>query len=74
MVNDTARIRKNPKMVAINSAIEVDATGQVCADSIGPNMFSFVFKAFPQQKINLKLSTFLVKQFILAQLAFQKNR
>jgi acyl-CoA hydrolase len=29
MVNDTARIRKNPKMVAINSAIEVDVTGQV---------------------------------------------
>lgn len=42
MVNDTARIRKNPKMVAINSAIEVDITGQVCADSIGPNMFSGV--------------------------------
>lgn len=42
MVNDTARIRKNPKMVAINSAIEVDVTGQVCADSIGPNMFSGV--------------------------------
>lgn len=35
MVNDTARIRKNPNMVAINSAIEVDVTGQVCADSIG---------------------------------------
>lgn len=42
MVNDTARIRKNPKMVAINSAIEVDLTGQVCADSIGPNMYSGV--------------------------------
>lgn len=42
MVNDTARIRKNPKMVAINSAIEVDVTGQVCADSIGPNMYSGV--------------------------------
>lgn len=42
MVNDTARIRKNPKMVAINSAIEVDLTGQVCADSIGPRMYSGV--------------------------------
>lgn len=42
MVNDTARIRKNPKMVAINSAIEVDVTGQVCADSIGRKMFSGV--------------------------------
>ena len=42
MVNDTARIRKNPNMVAINSAIEVDVTGQVCADSIGTKMFSGV--------------------------------
>lgn len=42
MVNDTARIRKNPKMIAINSAIEVDVTGQVCADSIGGKMYSGV--------------------------------
>lgn len=42
IVNDTARIRKNPKMVAINSAIEVDITGQVCADSIGAKMYSGV--------------------------------
>lgn len=42
MVNDTARIRKNPRMVAINSAIEVDVTGQVCADSIGSTMYSGV--------------------------------
>lgn len=42
MVNDTARIRRNPRMVAINSAIEVDVTGQVCADSIGSNMYSGV--------------------------------
>lgn len=42
MVNDTARIRKNPRMVAINSAIEVDVTGQVCADSIGMRMYSGV--------------------------------
>lgn len=41
-VNDTAKIRKNQKMVAINSAIEVDATGQVCADSIGAKMYSSV--------------------------------
>lgn len=41
-VNDTAMIRRNPKMVAINSAIEVDLTGQVCADSIGPKMYSGV--------------------------------
>jgi len=42
MVNDTARIRKNPNMVAINSAIEVDVTGQDCADSIGSRMYSGV--------------------------------
>ena len=40
--NDVSVIRKNPKMVAINSAIEVDLTGQVCADSIGSNMYSGV--------------------------------
>jgi len=39
-VNDTAVIRKNPKAVAINSAIEIDFTGQVCADSIGTYQFS----------------------------------
>lgn len=41
-VNDTAVIRKNPKVTAINSAIEVDLTGQVCADSIGKHMYSGV--------------------------------
>lgn len=41
-VNDTALIRRNPKMIAINSAIEVDITGQVCADSIGMRMYSGV--------------------------------
>jgi len=40
--NDVAIIKQNPKMVAINSAIEVDVTGQVCADSIGQNMYSGV--------------------------------
>ncbi|HRO41867.1 MAG TPA: acetyl-CoA hydrolase/transferase C-terminal domain-containing protein [Flavipsychrobacter sp.] len=39
-VNDTAVIRQNPKVVAINSAIEIDLTGQVCADSIGMYQFS----------------------------------
>lgn len=41
-VNDTAIIRQNPKVTAINSAIEIDITGQVCADSIGMRMFSGV--------------------------------
>ena len=41
-VNDTAVIRRNPKVVAINSAIEVDLTGQICADSIGTMHFSGV--------------------------------
>ncbi|OIQ27910.1 MAG: 4-hydroxybutyrate CoA-transferase [Bacteroidetes bacterium MedPE-SWsnd-G2] len=41
-VNDVSVIKQNPKMVAINSAIEVDVTGQVCADSIGSNMYSGV--------------------------------
>jgi acyl-CoA hydrolase len=38
--NDTALIRKNDKVVAINSAIEVDLSGQVCADSIGFRIYS----------------------------------
>ncbi len=41
-VNDPFVIAQNEKMVAINSAIEVDLTGQVCADSIGPKFFSGV--------------------------------
>lgn len=41
-VNDTRVIRANPKVVAINSAIEVDITGQVCADSIGTYQYSGV--------------------------------
>ncbi len=39
-VNDPFVIAKNDKMVAINSAIEIDLTGQVCADSIGKEFFS----------------------------------
>jgi 4-hydroxybutyrate CoA-transferase len=38
--NDTARIRKHDNMVAINSAIEIDLSGQVCADSIGFRIYS----------------------------------
>ena len=38
--NDTALIRKNPKVVAINSALEVDLSGQVCADSLGHQIYS----------------------------------
>jgi len=41
-VNDTKVIRKNPKVTAINSAIEVDLTGQICADSIGMKQYSGV--------------------------------
>jgi acyl-CoA hydrolase len=41
-VNDTAVIRRNPKVTAINSAVEIDLTGQVCADSIGTRMYSGV--------------------------------
>ncbi len=39
-VNDVGIIRQNPKVIAINSAIEVDITGQVCADSIGTYQYS----------------------------------
>jgi len=38
--NDTSLIRKNDKMIAINAAIEVDLTGQVCADSMGSLIWS----------------------------------
>lgn len=41
-VNDAANIRRHPKVTAINSAIEVDLTGQVCADSIGDQIYSGV--------------------------------
>lgn len=39
-VNDTSIIRQNPKVAAINSAIEIDLTGQVCSDSIGTWQYS----------------------------------
>jgi acyl-CoA hydrolase len=38
--NDTAIIRQNQKVVAINSALEIDLTGQVCADSLGHRIYS----------------------------------
>jgi acetyl-CoA hydrolase len=41
-VNDPFRIAQNNKMIAINSALEVDLTGQVCADSIGHEFYSGV--------------------------------
>jgi 4-hydroxybutyrate CoA-transferase len=41
-INDPYVIAQNDRMVAINSAIEVDLTGQVCADSIGPKLYSGV--------------------------------
>ena len=41
-VNEPSIIKQNPKVVAINSAIEVDITGQVCADSIGTYQYSGV--------------------------------
>ncbi|HEX5165879.1 MAG TPA: acetyl-CoA hydrolase/transferase C-terminal domain-containing protein [Thermomicrobiales bacterium] len=39
-VNDTSVIRRNHRMVAINSALEIDLTGQVCAASIGDRVYS----------------------------------
>jgi 4-hydroxybutyrate CoA-transferase len=41
-VNDSAVIRRNPKVTAINSALELDLTGQICADSLGTKMYSGV--------------------------------
>ena len=38
--NDTALIRKNDNVVAVNSAVQIDLTGQVCADSIGHRIYS----------------------------------
>lgn len=41
-VNDTKVIRSNPKVAAVNSAIEIDLTGQICSDSIGTYQYSGV--------------------------------
>jgi acyl-CoA hydrolase/GNAT superfamily N-acetyltransferase len=39
-VNDLLRISQNPEMIAVNSALQVDLSGQVCADSLGERLFS----------------------------------
>ena len=41
-VNSPAVIARNPRVCAINSAVQIDLTGQVCADSIGPSLISGV--------------------------------
>jgi 4-hydroxybutyrate CoA-transferase len=41
-VNDPNTIARNPKVTAINSAVEIDLTGQICSDSIGPRVISGV--------------------------------
>jgi acetyl-CoA hydrolase len=41
-INDPFVIAQNAKQISINSALEVDITGQVCADSIGPYLYSGV--------------------------------
>lgn len=40
--NDPFRIAQNPKVMSINSSLEIDLTGQICSDSIGTHMFSGV--------------------------------
>ena len=40
--NDPALIKRNPRMCAINSALEIDLTGQICADSLGTMQYSGV--------------------------------
>jgi acyl-CoA hydrolase len=40
--NNPFRIAQNPKVMAINSAVEVDLTGQICADSVGTRIISGV--------------------------------
>lgn len=41
-VNDPRNILRNPKVVAVNSAVEIDLTGQICADSVGTRIISGV--------------------------------
>lgn len=41
-VNHVTTIARNPKVVAINSAVEIDLSGQICADSVGPRVISGV--------------------------------
>lgn len=40
--NDPAQIRQNPRMCSINTALEIDLTGQICADSLGTMQYSGV--------------------------------
>jgi len=42
ITNDPAQIRRNPRMCSINSALEIDLTGQVCAESLGSTHYSGV--------------------------------
>lgn len=64
-VNDSFNIAQNEKMVAINSALQVDLTGQVCADSIGPRLYSGVggqvdfIRGAARSKGGLPIITFL---------------
>lgn len=39
-MNSVSVIKKLPRMTAINSSVEIDLTGQVCSDSIGPRFYS----------------------------------
>ena len=64
--NDPFVIAQMPKMVAINSAIEIDITGQVVSDSIGPRIFSgfggqvdFIYGASTTKKGDSKIVGFL---------------
>ncbi|MCH5246074.1 MAG: acetyl-CoA hydrolase/transferase family protein [Muribaculaceae bacterium] len=41
-VNNPMRIARNPRVMSINSCLEIDLTGQVCSDSIGTRMYSGV--------------------------------
>jgi 4-hydroxybutyrate CoA-transferase len=40
ITNDPFRIARNDKMVAVNSALQIDVTGQVCSDSLGEYLYS----------------------------------
>ena len=53
-VNDTSVIRRNPKVVSINSAIELDLTGQICADSIGTLQYSAISSAKARRRTSFR--------------------
>jgi acetyl-CoA hydrolase len=84
-VNDPYVIAQNERQVAINSAIEVDLTGQVCADSIGPKLYSgvggqldFVYGASRSKGgvpiIALPSSTTLRNGVMISRIVSQLNR